>query len=304
MAFAGLCILADRIFTSRIVFGTELSDGARIQHLYLDNSDDIPIFGTSKAHGNYSPADLGLHAYNYGLNGASYEVTDVLLQIELAKPRTTPVILELQYVDTGSLGYQGKFIPFVYDSRFRQLLGRFHATSWRYYIPGIRYFGFYDSLLQDYLNERMHVQKVSHGFSELVHLPPFDQARIDTLARDRLKMKSGYFPDEDQHRRLIAHITEHPQRLFFLVISPYHSSYFAHFENEDKLTEFKDKLAALPNVVLFDWGRLYSSDKYFLDTQHLRREAAADFSRQLGDKIRQKLRERNEPASVAKSGSK
>ena len=102
--FAGLDILADAIFTRGILLRNPLEDSSRIHRLYLDNSDDIPIFGTSKARGNYSPADMGVPAFNYGMDGASYEVTDVLLQIELTKRRTTPVIVELQYDDTGTLG--------------------------------------------------------------------------------------------------------------------------------------------------------------------------------------------------------
>src|SRR5258708_39530883 len=90
--FAGVCILGDVIFTRCVVFGTPLSESARIRHLYLDNSDAIPIFGPSKAHGHYSPADMGINAFNYGMDAASYEVMDVFLQIELAKPRTTPII--------------------------------------------------------------------------------------------------------------------------------------------------------------------------------------------------------------------
>lgn len=304
VAFAGLCVLADLAFTHAVVFRTPLSDCTRIQHLYLDNSDDIPIFGTSKAHGNYCPADMGINAFNYGMDAASYEVTDVLLQIELAKPRTTPIIIELQHSDTGMLGYQGKYIPFVSDPRFRQLLAHFHAMEWRYYIPGIRYFGHYEYFMQQYLNERMHVQKVSRGFSELVHTPPFEQAKLDEFVRGRLEARTGYFQDEDQNRRLIARISEHPQRLFFLVFSPYHPSYFTHFQNADKLAAFEDKLAALPNVVLLDWSRLDYPDDYFLDTLHLRRDAASKFSRKLGDKIHQTLRERSEKTSVAKSRSR
>ncbi len=301
VAFAGICLLTDWVFTSRVVLGSPLSDSARIRHLYLDNSDDIPIFGTSKAHFHYCPDDMGLRAYDYGIDGASYEVTDVLLQIELAKSRTTPVIIELQHSDTESVGFVGKYIPYVYDPRFRQLLNRFHQISWRFYVPGIRYFGYFDSFLRD---TYLPVFKVSHGFAERLHPKPFDQAEFDKIVRKDLGIRTGYFPNEDRNRRLIAHITGHPQRLFFLVVSPYHSSYFSHFENSDEFVAFEEKLAAIPNVVLIDWGRLYDSDMPFCDTLHLQREAAADFSRQLGEKIRQTLRERSQPASVARNGSK
>lgn len=301
--FAGIAALADVALTRCILLRVPLSDSSRIQHLYLDNSDDMPIFGTSKAHGHYSPADMGVPAFNYGMDGISYEVTDVLLQVELAKRRTTPIILELQYEDTDVLGYDGKYIPFAYDARFRKLLERFHAMSWRYYVPGIRYFGHYDRSLQIYLNGRMGVQKVTQGFSELVHPPPFDRAMLDEYIRRRLKARNGYFQKDEQNNRLVTRITEHPDRLFFLVISPYHPSYYQHFLNQDKLEAFEKKLQALPNVVLIDWGRRNYPEEYFLDTLHLRREGAAIFSRELGEKIREALRERKGKALAFKAGT-
>jgi hypothetical protein len=300
-AFAAVAGLADVVITRGILLRMPLSDSSRIQHLYLDNSDDMPIFGTSKAHGNYSPADMGVPAFNYGMDGVSYEVTDVLLQIELAKRRTTPIILELQYEDTGSLGNEERYLPFAYDARIRGLLERFHAMSWRYFVPGIRYFGYYDSALQLYFNGRLGVQKVTQGFSELGHPPPFDRAKLDEYIRGRLKARNGYFQDENQNSRLTAHITEHPERLFFLVISPYHPSCFQHFQNQDKLDAFEKKLQALPNVALIDWGHKSYPEEYFLDTLHLRRPAAAIFSRELGEKIREVLRERNRHAALVKS---
>ena len=146
--FVGACILADLTVTYGL--RTPLSDIDRINHLYHENGDEIPIFGASKAHGHYNPRLMGLNAFNYGIDGASYEVTDVFLQIELAKPKTSPVIIELQHRDTGQLSDPAKFIPFVRDPRIRQLLDRFHAMDWKYYIPGLRYFGHYDYLFKDF----------------------------------------------------------------------------------------------------------------------------------------------------------
>jgi hypothetical protein len=292
VVFAAICLSTDLVCTRVLIFGNPLSDSARIQHLLEDNSDDIPIFGTSKAHGHYSPDDMGINAFNYGFNGASFDVTDVLLQIELAKPRTTPIVLELQHRDTGILGEQSLYIPFARDSRFRSLLEKYHAMSWRYYVPGIRYFGHYDFILSMFVNAHLNVQRTSRGFSELVHRPKFDRAQMDQYIRERIAYQNGYFPVEDQNRRLIAHITEHPQRIFFLLVSPYHPSYYSNFVNEDKFNEFKKQLATYPNVVLIDWGRREYPDEYWLDTLHLRREAATIYSREVGDKIRQTLQER------------
>jgi hypothetical protein len=146
----------------------------------------------------------------------------------------------------------------------------------------------------------MNVTRVNDGFRELTHEPVFNQATLEGHVRDRLKLHTGFFPDADQNRRLIAQITSHPQRLFFLVFSPYHPSYFAHFQHADDLAAFQNKLAALPNVVLIDWSRLDYPPEDFLDTLHLQHKAAVKFSRQLGDKIRQVLHDRAGQASAQK----
>lgn len=302
LVFVGTCLLADRVFTRWVILRSPFPDAGRIQHLYQENDGEIPIFGTSKAHGHYCPSDMGLNAFNYGLDLASFRVTDVLLQIELAKPKTTPVIIELQFTDTGQLGDESVFIPFVSDARIRQLLEKFHAMEWRYHLPAIRYFGHYDVYFKDYINEHLHVAKASQGFRELVHPPPFDQARLDQFVQQRLQETTGYFPDEEENRRLIALITAHPQRLFFLVLSPNHPSYFAHFQNADRLKVFEEKLAVIPNVVLIDHSREPFPDDDFLDTVHLRREGTAKFSQEMGEQIRQVLRARSEPAAPGPSG--
>jgi len=295
LVFAGSCLLGDWVFTHRIIL-RPVSDCGRIQHLCLEDGAEIPVFGTSKIHN----LDMGLNTFNYGMDGTSFEATDVFLQIELAKPKVTPLIVELQFQDAGTLGDEGKYIPFASDPRFQQLLKRFHVLEWRYFVPGIRYFGYYDWYFKDYLNERAHVTKVNRGFVEFLHPRPFDQAKFDEIVRGRLQLTNGYFPDEDQNRRLIAHITQHPQRLFFLVVSPFHPSCFVHFQNEEKLKAFEARLAAFPNVVVIDWGRMYYPDSSFVDTLHLRHDAAMDFSQKMQDQIGQVLRERNAPALPGK----
>jgi hypothetical protein len=295
--FVGICCLMDAVFTHTIVLRDPMSDSERIAHLFDDNSDTIPIFGSSKAHGHYIPAEMGLSAYNYGMDAGSFEVTDTFLQIELAKNRTTPVIMELEYWDTEVIGDEGKFIPFVSDPRIHQLLEHYHAMKWRYYLPAIRYFGYYDEFLRNYFTEHMHQLKAADGFREDVPLPPFDPVKLGEFVRERrAAAKTGYYPNAENNRRLLAEITAHPQRLFFLIVSPYHPVFYEHFQNADELAAWEKQLAALPNVVVFDCGRSDYPDELFLDTLHLRRAGSAEFSRKIGNKIRQALAERSRPS--------
>jgi hypothetical protein len=293
----------DLALTRLVVLKCPLADSSRIQHLYEDHSDAIPIFGTSKALGHYCPADMGLNAFNYGMDGASFEVTDTLLQIELAKTRTTPVMVELQLSDTESLGDQAKYVPFVSDPRIRALLEQFHALHWWYHIPAIRYFGFYEFYVKNYLLLKFHVVKVSQGFHELTRIPPFDPVALQEFVRKHASMASGYFQTEERQNRLITHIREHPARLFILTIAPYHPCHFIDFKNPDKLAAFKAALSACPNVVILDHSRQAYPEDYWLDTLHLRRPAAAIYSQTVGAEIRQILNQRGLPIPPAPAAS-
>jgi hypothetical protein len=196
-------------------------------------------------------------------------------------------------MDTGMLGEPSQYIPFVWDPRFHQLLKRFHAMEGRYYIPGIRLFGYYDTLFKDYLNIRHGLFKIGQGYLEMTHPAAFDRAALDRFIQGRRQFTTGFFPVEDQTRRLLAHITGHPERLFFLVVTPFHPTYYQHFQNETKFKDYEARLAAHTNVVVIDWGRMPYPEESFLDTLHLRQDADRDFSRKLGEKIREVLRERN-----------
>jgi hypothetical protein len=297
--FITACLLGDLVLTYGVIYHDPSFDTNRILHLYHESGDEIPMFGDSKIHNNYDPRTLGLNTYNYGMDASSFEVTDVLLQIELAKPKTTPIILEPQFADSGRLGDPAKFIPLVSEPGMRRLLKRFHVLAWWHYFPGLRYFGQYDVYLRHYFYMRTHPNwRLVHGFSYDAQQPPFEQARLDDSVRKRLQSRTGYFPDEDQERRLIAHITQHPERLFFLVYSPYHPCWFAHFENAEKLKQFQERLQKFPNVVLIDLSRQEYPDEFFYDSVHMLQTGSADFSRKVGEEIRQALRERNGTTAV------
>lgn len=294
LIFAGLCIGIDAAFTRYIVLRGPNSACGRIEHLYELNPNEIPVFGTSKVHG----LDLGTNAFNYAQDGASFALTDVFLQIELAKQKTTPLVVELQFSDTASIGDEAILIPFARDPRIRSVLAQFHKMAWRYFVPGIRYFGYYDWMLKDYLNERASVTRVTRGSVEYLRTPPFNQAQFGQIVRARLQMKNGFLMDASLTDRLIGEIKTHPQRLFILVATPFHRSCFHNFQNEDKLKSIEVSLEAMPNVELVDWSRLSYPDSAFVDTLHLRRAETEDLSQKLRLKISQILAQRNLPPLI------
>jgi hypothetical protein len=292
LMFLGIAAGADAAFTRWAIYADLSSNSGRIHHLLLEDGDEIAILGSSKVYHDYIPAQMGLDAFNYGLDGTSFDVADALLSVELSKRKTAPIIIDLKPDAEHGIGDPASYIPFVFDPGIHNLLERSGALVWRYYIPGVRYFGYYDQYLKDLINDRAHLMRtVERGFTHERYWQ-FDRARLDEAVHRRLQGPNGYFPDPDQNRRLFEHIRQHPERLFFVVYSPVHSSCFTNFQNQNEFNAFKARLGTLPNAVVLDFQQSNYPDEWFMDTNHLLYEGAVDFSRKLGARIRKELRER------------
>jgi hypothetical protein len=290
LVFAAVSTSVDFLITHWAIYDNPSGDAGRLYHFVNENDDEVPIFGSSKVYYDYIPAEMGINAYNYGLDGASYEVVDTFLQIELAKHKAGPIIIDLKPESEHGIGDTSAYIPFIFDSRIRMLLERSDSMVWRYYIPGIRYFGYYDFYAKEFINDRAQLmRKVERGFSYEKYWT-FDRIRLDDAIRKRRQGPNGYFPDDDQNARLIETIGRHPERLFLLVYSPVHSSCFTNFQNDEQFTAFKGRLNSLPNAIVMDFEQTNYPDEWFKDTNHLLYEGAADFSRKLGAAVRAALR--------------
>jgi hypothetical protein len=296
LTFLAACVLGDCLCTY-VAHRSPLA--GRLYHLYQEDSDEIPIFGSSKAADGYNPEAMGLNCFNYGIRGAGYEVTDMMLQIELAKHKTSPIIIDMLPGRFKAIGDPNNYTPYLTHAEVRRLLRQSGKMRWHYYVPGLRYFGDYEWYLSQFIASRVRMgERYIRGYVFYLSQEPFDQRKFDELARLRLTNPVGYFPDEEEDHKLLAHIVEHPERLFFLVYSPGHASCFARFENANQFKVFKDKLKTYPNVVLIDAQRLPYPDDYFGDTVHLSQKGALDFSTRLGVEIREALRTHNGTRAV------
>jgi len=295
-AFVVLALAADVATTRWAIYENPSSDAGRLHHLLVERSDEIPIFGTSKVYYDYIPTEMGVNAFNYGLDGSSYEVVDAFLAIELAKGKTTPIIIDLKPQGEHGIGDVGTYIPFAFEPSIEKLLRDAHEMSWRFVVPGVRYFGYYENYAKEYINDRAQlVRVVERGYSREKYWT-FDRVRLDEAVRKRRLGPNGYFPDEDQNARLIARIEGHPERLFFLVYSPVHRASFENFRDLAGLEAFQARLARIPNAVVIDMQRLDFPDEFFKDTSHLLPEGAVRFSRALGERIREEIRDRSRAA--------
>ncbi len=157
--------------------------------------------------------------------------------------------------------------------------------KWRYWVPGLRYFGYYDWYLKDFLLEHITLtKKVVRAYS--VELKTEPSSGLARAIKFRLLEGFGFSSMPDQDLLLFHAIESAPQRTFVIVFSPVHSSCFTDFKNPEGFEQYRRKLRSFTNVVLLDWSRMNLPDDCFSDTVHLNSKGAAEFSRRLADKLK------------------
>lgn len=292
LAAAGFCLLAittDYLWTRFVINGTTMSEPARINHLIQEDGSEIPIFGPSTARVDFVPEILGNDVFNYGMDGTSLDVVDALLQIECKKHKKTPIVLSLSQEAGRSIGAPSKFPLLVRQPEIRQMMERLGLMEWRYRVPALRYFGYYDWYLKDYLAEHLpSTRKTVRGYAaEVDH--PFDRRTLDEAIRSRFEAGFGFSSLPDQTRLLFDAIKSTPQRTFVVVFPPLHASCFANFKDPQGFARYLDQLRSFRNVVVLDWSRMELPDDCFRDTLHLNQKGAIEFSRRFADRL-QKIR--------------
>jgi hypothetical protein len=279
-------ISIDFLWTRLVIDRSTMSEAARINHLILEHGSEIPVLGPSTAFSDYNSEILGDDVFNYGMKGASLDAVDALLQIECKKHKQTPIVLDLSPVGFRGMGDKSRFAPFARQPEIRQMLERSGFMEWRYWVPGLRYFGYYDWYLKDYLAEHFTAMKKTVRGYTIEQNQPFDRDGLDVDITNRLSLGFGYRSFPDQDRRLFDLIRNTPQRTFVIVFAPMHSSCYANFTDPQGFARHLDKLRSFTNVVVLDWGRMELPDECFADTTHLNGEGALRFSQRLADRLR------------------
>ncbi len=287
VAFGLWAVSMDFVWTRFVINGITASETARLGHLIREHGSEIPIFGASRAYTDYVPEILGDDVYNYGMYGVSLDVLDAWLQIECKKTKHTPIVLDMNAPADRELGDPSKYPPFARLPEIRQLLDRTGRREWRYWVPGLRYFGYYDWYLQDYLSEHLSPKKKT-VYDDAIPLPPrgFDHILRDEDIKRRLQAGYGFRSLPDQDSLLFEVIKSTPRRTVIIVYAPLHSSCFANFKDPEGFARYLDKLRSFPNVVLLNWSRMELPDDCFSDTLHLNAKGAQEFSRRLAGVLR------------------
>jgi hypothetical protein len=283
---------ADMLVTYGVIARHDSFEAGKVWHCLHSQDQSIPVFGASNIRAAFAPKESGLELFNYAMNGSSYEVTDVLLRAELHKPKTTPVVIGMSYHVFHDVGDVSKFIPVAWNGDVREALFSTHAMSWRFLIPGLRYFGYYDWYLKDYVSDLLQTtRRVDRGYEYKFNALPFNAQQFAGAVQKRRETGYGYSEDPEATKTLTERIRSAPNRKFILVYPPIHESCFERFEGWEKFQAALQYWRNLPNVVVLDYSNLRYPDMYFVDTMHLNQRGAAEFSRLFGQDFQRVTRD-------------
>jgi hypothetical protein len=285
-AFCIWAITLDLFWTRVFINGNHTSEAASINHLICENASEIPVFGSSKAGHNYNPEVLGDDVFNYGMDGASLDLTIALMQIECRKNKRTPIVVDLTHNAFRESSSHLKFPSLVRQPEIRRMMNRLGFMRWQLWVPGLRYFGYYDSYVREYLiGRRLANVRTVRGYTVLGK-DQFDPRAFAEDVQKRLQVGYWFGSDPVQENLLFEVIRSTPQRTFVIVFSPLHSSCFEGFYDPAGFARYLNRLRSFTNVVVLDWGKMELADDCFTDTIHLNQKGAVEFSRRLANQLR------------------
>jgi hypothetical protein len=321
LLFALIALSMDQVFDRFIVMKEEISNESKLHRLIHNTStNEIPVFGSSKARSAFIPDSLGADVYNYGMEKCGFDVINFLLSIELSKAKTSPIIIEYNhrsFISSPSHTINmATYVPNLDEERVQLFLKKNDRLETRFLIPGLRYFGLYFQYLRYYFKRNTGSQKiVSRGgnFSNLMLSDEVFQTLVDNRmdmidTRMKLEHNSTHVEEEisaggrHELRNLSQYldfsadstlvsdfttmVSDHPERLFVLVYTPQHWSELTGISNLVEMQEFYKTLdGTYDNVKVIDLSQLKIPDSGFKNTAHLNIEGAKIFSAELSKNL-------------------
>lgn len=268
-----------------LILSSENSESAKINRIIKEvNVDEIPIFGSSRALGNYAPSVLSPHCFNYGLNGTGMPVLFFFLNKELKKNKQGPIIVNIDpWGGEDQLGNIRNYTILNDSDTDIQALLPVGERSFSRRVPGLRFFGRLCSDVAAWVNGRKNVtRRVDHG-AELL-LQSCDEAEWNRLVRQmppyRFTLSEKAFSDWSA---LLASLP--PSRFVILVVSPVTGEVSDSFVDKEELTIFLKHCAEFKNVYVFDFMKVEEclARKYWSDMTHMNESGALIFSKKLLD---------------------
>ncbi|MEO8582377.1 MAG: hypothetical protein ABI415_01200 [Flavitalea sp.] len=275
-----ICLMLNYIFERNIIIKSENSGAYKVNRvLNGKNQFEIPIFGSSRALNSYIPDSISKYAFNYGLNGAQDDIWLFFLKKELAKTRTSPIIINFDF--NGLDSAKGDLQYYLYnsnDAEVRKIVG----DDWQPYfnVPMVKYFGRVESYITDYLKEKTELTRITNRGASLYKLVQSPKAFAAILKERR--ENGEVFRNSIQLRNELFRVLKEPRnREIYFVIAPYNKTYIESQKNVNDAKSFLNELRTIPRVTVFDYSEFDLPDEDFFNTSHVNYKGAQIFSAEL-----------------------
>ena len=273
------------LFERKIILGNESGGAYKVNRIISQtNTNEIPVFGSSRAEASFVPELLGDNYFNYGLEGTQENVLLFFIKEECRKKKNSPLMIiniDLDGVNTKS----GDIANYLYNTNnegVKELLG--NRWESHFATPFIKYIGQFENYFRNYLNNRVQLTKYANkgAFIDKVVLP---QKMMDELIEYRKKNQDVFLHEAALKDEFFKTINANPDRRFVFVIPPYHSCYFTNYKNPEDAKTFVDELRGIKNANVFDFSSVIYPDSLFINTTHLNYKGALRFTKELKDSL-------------------
>lgn len=309
-----LFLAADWYVSKNAIFTSEYINAAKLRRLLTEtNPNEVPVFGSSKARSAFFPDSLSPRVYNYGMEKCGFDVMLFLLELELQKEKSGPVIVEFNH---RSMVYAPKhtidistYIPNIKDPRVENFLRQNDRYEVYYKLPGFRYYGHYwdfirvanrqktgntktlnrggifiernpsEDIFNNFVESRLDAIALRHALIERRDNPAKVISREDLMKLDYLNQYLDFSYDDGLKEKFENLVAENPEREFLVVYTPQHWSELKGIENFEEITAlFSDWESRFPNLKTFDYSSFPLTDNEFKNSSHIDINGAKLFS--------------------------
>jgi len=271
-------------FEKTVILKNSISGAYKVNRIINElHPDEVAMIGSSRMEGGLIPDILGKNYFNYGLNGTKDNVSLFFLNEETKKNKTTPIIIN---IDIGGLNNSmGYILYYLYNINYQPVRDIVAEQDKPYYhIPFIKYYGYYELYLKDYLTAKIELTKYSNkGASiekNILLLQKFSEE-----VKQRENTPAAFNVDPNLGSRLISIVTSHLNRKFIFVVAPCHPSCFSMYKNESDEIKYLNFLKTYKNVRVFNFSKDHYPDSLFFNTEHLNYNGAIKYSKALRDSL-------------------
>ena len=272
-------------FEKKIIFANSICGAYKINRIVNEtHTDEIPIFGSSRALNSFIPDSLGNNYFNYGLNNTKYDVTLFFLDEECKKKKHNPFII-LNFDYSGLLRGYGdicNYIPFSSNDNIKGILGKDYQTIFE--IPFLKYFGEYSTYTKYYFSDKLQLTKNTNK-GAIIETVSLSEDKFNEAVEKRIHSLNNFYIDTSIQNKLFNVIQKNPDKYFVFVVTPYHNSYFINFTNFNDVNEFLKQLNSYKNVKVLDFSKLPLSNDMFFNTTHINIKGAKVFNKILKDSL-------------------